>query len=132
MSDKKIRSFNWQSDHRGQSSQQCSYPRQSPPQSPSNVPAASPPGPVRADRPPRARVPQVKRPGDRSVRCTILLLLDNQPPQFKLDPRLARLLGVHTQSRPVITQALWQYVKHNNLQVRTAPAALLSRPARMF
>ncbi|XP_037078596.1 brahma-associated protein of 60 kDa-like [Pollicipes pollicipes] len=59
---------------------------------------------------------QVKRPGDRNVRCTILLLLDNQPPQFKLDSRLARLLGVHTQSRPVITQALWQYVKHNKLQ----------------
>jgi len=59
---------------------------------------------------------QVKRPGDKNVRCTILLLLDYQPPQFKLDSRLARLLGVHTQSRPVITQALWQYVKHNKLQ----------------
>ncbi|XP_043235260.1 brahma-associated protein of 60 kDa-like [Amphibalanus amphitrite] len=59
---------------------------------------------------------QVKRPGDKNVRCTILLLLDYQPPQFKLDSRLARLLGVHTQSRPVITQALWQYVKHNRLQ----------------
>ena len=68
---------------------------------------------------------QVKRPGDKNVRCTILLLLDYQPPQFKLDSRLARLLGVHTQSRPVITQALWQYVKHNRLQVRkhqTQPA----------
>lgn len=59
---------------------------------------------------------QVKRPGDKNVRCTILLLLDHQPPQYKLDPRLARLLGVHTQSRPVIIQALWQYIKHNKLQ----------------
>ena len=41
----------------------------------------------------------MKRPGDVAVRCTILLLLDYQPLQFKLDQRLARLLGVHTQTR---------------------------------
>ncbi|XP_032339001.1 SWI/SNF-related matrix-associated actin-dependent regulator of chromatin subfamily D member 3 isoform X6 [Camelus ferus] len=39
-----------------------------------------------------------------------------EPPQFKLDPRLARLLGLHTQSRSAIVQALWQYVKTNRLQ----------------
>lgn len=60
---------------------------------------------------------QVKRPGDRNVRCTILLLLDYQPLQFKLDTRLARLLGVHTQTRPVIISALWQYIKTHKLQV---------------
>lgn len=59
---------------------------------------------------------QVKRPGDKNVRCTILLLLDYQPLQFKLDPRLARLLGIHTQTRPVIIAALWQYVKTHRLQ----------------
>uniref|UniRef100_A0A8D0D2S3 SWI/SNF related BAF chromatin remodeling complex subunit D3b n=1 Tax=Sander lucioperca TaxID=283035 RepID=A0A8D0D2S3_SANLU len=59
---------------------------------------------------------QVKRPGDVSVRCTLLLMLDYQPPQFKLDPRLARLLGIHTQARSCIIQALWQYVKTNKLQ----------------
>ncbi|XP_031627823.1 brahma-associated protein of 60 kDa [Contarinia nasturtii] len=59
---------------------------------------------------------QVKRPGDRNVRCTILLLLDYQPLQFKLDSRLARLLGVHTQTRPVIISALWQYIKTHKLQ----------------
>uniref|UniRef100_H0X215 DM2 domain-containing protein n=2 Tax=Otolemur garnettii TaxID=30611 RepID=H0X215_OTOGA len=59
---------------------------------------------------------QVKRPGDVNVRCIILLMLDYQPPQFKLDPRLARLLGIHTQTRPVIIQALWQYIKTHNLQ----------------
>lgn len=36
--------------------------------------------------------------------------------QFKLDPRLARLLGVHTQTRPVIISALWQYIKTHKLQ----------------
>ncbi|XP_077513400.1 brahma-associated protein 60 isoform X2 [Amblyomma americanum] len=59
---------------------------------------------------------QVKRPGDKNVRCTILLLLDYQPLQFKLDPRLARLLGIHTQTRPIIIAALWQYVKTHRLQ----------------
>ena len=36
--------------------------------------------------------------------------------QFKLDPRLARLLGVHTQTRPVIITSLWQYIKTHKLQ----------------
>lgn len=61
---------------------------------------------------------KVKRPGDKNVRCTILLLLDYQPLQFKLDQRLARLLGVHTQTRPVIISALWQFIKTHKLQVR--------------
>ena len=59
---------------------------------------------------------QVKRPGDVAVTCTILLLLDYKPIQFKLDQRLARLLGVHTQTRPVIISALWQYIKTHKLQ----------------
>jgi len=59
---------------------------------------------------------QVKRPGDKNVRCTILLLLDYQPMQYKLDQRLARLLGVHTQTRPMIINALWQYIKTHKLQ----------------
>ncbi|XP_022079739.1 SWI/SNF-related matrix-associated actin-dependent regulator of chromatin subfamily D member 1-like isoform X2 [Acanthaster planci] len=59
---------------------------------------------------------QVKRPGSENVKCTLLLLLDHQPPQYKLDPRLARLLGVHTQTRPVIINALWQYIKTHCLQ----------------
>ncbi|XP_076461310.1 SWI/SNF-related matrix-associated actin-dependent regulator of chromatin subfamily D member 1-like isoform X2 [Babylonia areolata] len=59
---------------------------------------------------------QVKRPGDQNVRCTVLLMLDYQPVQFKLDQRLARLLGIHTQTRPVIINALWQYIKTHKLQ----------------
>lgn len=39
-----------------------------------------------------------------------------QPPQYKLDTRLARLLGVHTQTRANIMQALWLYIKNNKLQ----------------
>ncbi|KAG2460578.1 SMRD2 regulator, partial [Polypterus senegalus] len=56
---------------------------------------------------------QVKRPGDVNVKCTLLLMLDHQ---YKLDPRLARLLGVHTQTRASIMQALWLYIKTNKLQ----------------
>lgn len=59
---------------------------------------------------------QVKRHGDQSLKCTILMLLDYQPPQFKLDPRLAKLLSIHTATRPVIIQSLWQYIKMHHLQ----------------
>ncbi|XP_078462885.1 SWI/SNF-related matrix-associated actin-dependent regulator of chromatin subfamily D member 1-like isoform X1 [Lampetra fluviatilis] len=59
---------------------------------------------------------QVKRPGDVNVRCKVLLMLDYQPPQFKLNSHLARLLGIHTQTRPAIIQALWQYIKTHRLQ----------------
>jgi len=59
---------------------------------------------------------QVKRHGDQTLKCTILMLLDYQPPQFKLDPRLAKLLSIHTATRPVIIQSLWQYIKVHKLQ----------------
>lgn len=59
---------------------------------------------------------QVKRHGDQTLKCTILMLLDYQPPQFKLDMRLSKLLGIHTATRPVIIQALWQYIKNHKLQ----------------
>jgi len=78
---------------------------------------------------------QVKRPGDQNVKCKVLLMLDYQkdalrgfcgggfkdleqhrPLQFKLDHRLARLLGIHTQTRPFIISALWQYIKSHKLQ----------------
>lgn len=51
-----------------------------------------------------------------SFHSLIFMVTFSQPPQFKLDPRLARLLGLHTQSRSAIVQALWQYVKTNRLQ----------------
>ncbi|KAH7711938.1 Protein SWSN-2.2 [Aphelenchoides avenae] len=59
---------------------------------------------------------QVKRPGDRDVKCTILLLLDHQPMKFKLHPRLAKVLGMAVETRPKIVEALWQYIKTHKLQ----------------
>ncbi|CAJ0582787.1 unnamed protein product, partial [Mesorhabditis spiculigera] len=59
---------------------------------------------------------QVKRPGNKPVKCTILLLLDHQPMKFKLHARLAKLLGIATETRPKIIEALWQYIKAYKLQ----------------
>lgn len=59
----------------------------------------------------------MKRPGDRDVKCTILLLLDHQPVKYKLHPRLAKLLGIALETRPKIVEALWQYIKTHKLQV---------------
>ncbi|CAH8611975.1 unnamed protein product [Heterobilharzia americana] len=59
---------------------------------------------------------QVKRRGDSNVRCTVLLMLDHQPPQYKLDPRLARILALHTGTRSQIFYALWNYIKTHRLQ----------------
>lgn len=59
---------------------------------------------------------QVKRPGNKNVRCTILLLLDYQPQQYKLDPRLGRLLGMTMATRSGVISAFWTYVKTNRLQ----------------
>jgi len=59
---------------------------------------------------------QVKRPGDRDVKCTMMFMLNHEPAQFKLDLRLARLLGIHTATRSTIVHSLWQYIKTNKLQ----------------
>lgn len=59
---------------------------------------------------------QVRRPGDLPVKCTILFKLEHQPHQFKLDKRLAKLLGRQIDTRPAIIIALWQYIKNKSLQ----------------
>ncbi|KAI6239553.1 SWI/SNF-related matrix-associated actin-dependent regulator of chromatin subfamily D member 1 [Aphelenchoides fujianensis] len=59
---------------------------------------------------------QVKRPGDRDVNCTILLLLDYQPMKFKLSPKLSKVLGIALETRSKIIEALWQYIKAHKLQ----------------
>jgi len=61
---------------------------------------------------------ELRRIGHKNVNCTIHLWLDNQPQQFKLDRRLAYLLGVPKQTRPAIILALWQYIKTHKLQDR--------------
>jgi len=59
---------------------------------------------------------QVKRDGEKNVKCTMLFMLNYQPLQYRVEGRLAKLLALHTQTRPVIIQALWQYIKNKKLQ----------------
>lgn len=59
---------------------------------------------------------QVRRPGDLPVKCTILFQLEHQPPHFKIDPKLARIVGKQTGTKAAIVNALWQYIKTNMLQ----------------
>lgn len=59
---------------------------------------------------------QLRRPGDLPVKCIILFQLEHQPRHYKLDKRLARLLGKQTDTRPAIIIALWQYIKNKSLQ----------------
>lgn len=60
---------------------------------------------------------QVKRPGDKDVNCTILLLLDYQPMKFKVSPKLSKVLGIGMETRAKIIETLWQYIKSHKLQV---------------
>lgn len=59
---------------------------------------------------------QVRRGGDLPVKCTILFQLEHQPRHYKIDKRLARLLGKQTDTRPAIIIAIWQYIKNKSLQ----------------
>lgn len=59
---------------------------------------------------------QVKRTGDRDVRCTMLFMINHDPPKCKLEPRLARLLALHTGTRPQVLYGLWQYIRTHRLQ----------------
>lgn len=59
---------------------------------------------------------QVRRVGDLPVKCTILFQLEHQPRHYKIDKRLARLLGKQSDTRPSIIIALWQYIKNKSLQ----------------
>ncbi|XP_062501454.1 SWI/SNF-related matrix-associated actin-dependent regulator of chromatin subfamily D member 1-like [Corticium candelabrum] len=59
---------------------------------------------------------QVRRTGDQPVKCKAFLTLESQPPRYRLDARLGRLLGVHTDTRPGVVNALWTYVKTHKLQ----------------
>ena len=59
---------------------------------------------------------QVRRAGDLPVKCTILLQLDHRPQHFKINEKLAKLVGKQTDTRQAIIFALWQYIKNKALQ----------------
>ena len=75
---------------------------------------------------------QITRPGEDTVKCTIILTLNYHPSQYKLSSKLAKLLGIHTATRSDITSALWQYIKvldHSPYYFR--PSSLLMQTNRL-
>jgi SWI/SNF-related matrix-associated actin-dependent regulator of chromatin subfamily D len=54
---------------------------------------------------------EIKRKGDKNLTLKIVIRLDYSPEKFKLSPILQELLHVHTDTKPAIVMALWQYVK---------------------
>lgn len=45
----------------------------------------------------------------------ILIVLENAPDKLKLSADLAKLLDIHTETKPNVIMAVWQYVKSNKL-----------------
>ena len=60
----------------------------------------------------------MKWPRDLNTKCTLLLMLNHQPLQYKLRPGLAGLLGVRTQMRAAVVQAPWLYITYSQLRDR--------------
>lgn len=59
---------------------------------------------------------QVKRPGDKDVRCTMLFMMHHSPEKCKLDIQLGKLLGIYIGTRAEILYNLWAYIRNNKLQ----------------
>eukprot|EP01136_Pigoraptor_vietnamica_P043785 Opistho-1_new@19665 len=59
---------------------------------------------------------EIKRLGDRPLRCKILLHLDHPTPVFRLSYALMELLGIHTETCAGVLAAIWGYAKKNKLQ----------------
>ncbi|KNC81693.1 hypothetical protein, variant 2 [Sphaeroforma arctica JP610] len=62
---------------------------------------------------------EVKRKGTINTTAKLILERDNQPPVYKLDARLAKLLGIERGTSSFIITALWQYIQKNKLQDKT-------------
>ena len=59
---------------------------------------------------------QVKRPGNKDVKCAMMFMINYEPPKVKLEPRLAKLLSIDCDTRPNILYALWNYIRTHKLQ----------------
>ncbi|KIY48606.1 SWI/SNF complex 60 kDa subunit [Fistulina hepatica ATCC 64428] len=58
----------------------------------------------------------VRRKGDTATRIRIILYLNHSPPQYKVVPELANVIGIKEDSRVNVIQALWAYIKSAGLQ----------------
>ncbi|KAH0579919.1 hypothetical protein H2248_002741 [Termitomyces sp. 'cryptogamus'] len=61
----------------------------------------------------------VKRTGDVPTKFRVILYLDHYPEQLKVVGELSNILGIKSESRIGAIQALWNYIKVNNLQDKT-------------
>ncbi|ETW79752.1 hypothetical protein HETIRDRAFT_477346 [Heterobasidion irregulare TC 32-1] len=61
----------------------------------------------------------IRRTGDKPTKIRLVMYLQQQPQQYKVHPDLGAILGVREDSRTGIVQALWNYIKINNLQDKT-------------
>ncbi|PKK72158.1 hypothetical protein RhiirC2_710595 [Rhizophagus irregularis] len=74
---------------------------------------------------------EIKRKGDTNVKCKIFLNLDKQPPRYKLSEDLASLLGIKEETKTGVILALWQYIKHHNLQDNIEDKRFINNDARL-
>ncbi|KAI0717672.1 SWI/SNF complex 60 kDa subunit [Cerioporus squamosus] len=58
----------------------------------------------------------IRRKGDAPTKIRIILHLEQQPEQYKVHPDLSNIIGVKEESRIGVIQALWNYIKTQNLQ----------------
>ncbi|KAH9062649.1 SWI/SNF complex subunit [Lactarius deliciosus] len=58
----------------------------------------------------------IRRTGDTPTKMRLILHLLQYPEQFRVLPELGNILGIKEESRTGIIQALWTYIKTNNLQ----------------
>lgn len=77
---------------------------------------------------------QVKRKGDKDVRCTMLFMMHFEPQKCKLEVNLARLLGLPMGTRAEVLYHLWSYIRNNKLQDPDEKDMLIMDPylARIF
>jgi len=58
----------------------------------------------------------IRRTGDSPTKVRLILHLQQYPEQFRVLPELGNILGIKEESRAGVIQALWAYIKTNNLQ----------------
>ncbi|KAF8622625.1 hypothetical protein AX15_006878 [Amanita polypyramis BW_CC] len=58
----------------------------------------------------------VRRTGDAPTRIRVIIHLEHSPEQYKILPELGNVLGIGEESRIGVVQALWNYIKLQNLQ----------------
>ncbi len=58
---------------------------------------------------------ELKRPGNTEMDIRILLVLDNNPPKFKLSRPLACFIGASEETQENIMIVLWEYIKTHRL-----------------